>query len=394
MKPAAASGAKPAATTPATTKPVAKPTTPGKPAAGGKTIPVAKPIAAPGAKAQQPTNEQFDDLLPLEEEESLEDLPVLETNDLGGLTPLTDLGPIPGTGLPAIGAPMLPGASTGGTLFAAMPLAAGQATPFGTDPADAGFLLASDPTLGLPALPPNPYASPGVSLPSASPALGSSFVSGPRERTGLPWDIEVSAAAYWQTAKMLVFSPSQGFAVMHRTGGVSGPLGYALIGLMIGPLGALLLIYLFMMLVLLVSTGNFEAMVGLTIIFAIYGISTSAGMMVSGCIGLLVGAGISHLCLMLVGGATRPYETTFRVLAYTNGSVALIGFIPFIGAIIQIVLTIVLLINGYASAHGISAGRAALAVFLPLIVLGGCIFVGIMMLTGLVAASGPNPSSF
>ena len=36
-------------------------------------------------------------------------------------------------------------------------------------------------------------------------------------------------------------------------------------------------------------------------------------------LGLFIGSGILHLCLMMVGGANRSFETTFRVLCFASG---------------------------------------------------------------------------
>lgn len=85
-------------------------------------------------------------------------------------------------------------------------------------------------------------------------------------------------------------------------------------------------------------------------------------------IGAFVGSGIMHLALMVVGGATRPFEATFRVLCYASGATAVLQLLPGCGALIAAIWTIVAEIIGLAEVHNIGKGRAALAVFLPLIV--------------------------
>src|SRR5207253_1705211 len=54
-------------------------------------------------------------------------------------------------------------------------------------------------------------------------------------------------------------------------------------------------------------------------------------------IGLFIGSAIIHLCLMIVGGANQSFETTFRVLAFTQGSTGVLQIIPFCGGLIAAV---------------------------------------------------------
>src|SRR5205814_4280277 len=89
-------------------------------------------------------------------------------------------------------------------------------------------------------------------------------------------------------------------------------------------------------------------------------------------IGLFIGSGIVHLCLMIVGGAKQPFETTFRVLAFSHGSAGPLQIVPLCGGLISGVWALVCTCIGVARAHETDTGRAVLAVFLPLIVCCGC----------------------
>ena len=51
-------------------------------------------------------------------------------------------------------------------------------------------------------------------------------------------------------------------------------------------------------------------------------------------IGLFIGAAIVHLCLMIVGGANKTFEATFRVLAFSQGSTGPLQMIPVCGGLI------------------------------------------------------------
>ena len=66
---------------------------------------------------------------------------------------------------------------------------------------------------------------------------------------------------------------------------------------------------------------------------------------------------------MIVGGANQPFETTFRVLAFTQGSTGPLQMIPICGGVIAGVWAIVCYCIGLARAHGTDTGRAVLAVF-------------------------------
>ena len=88
-------------------------------------------------------------------------------------------------------------------------------------------------------------------------------------------------------------------------------------------------------------------------------------------IGLFIGSGIIHLMLMIIGGAERGFEATFRVAAYSEAA-ALFNIIPLCGGLIGGVYTLVLLIIGVSEAQGISRGKAAVAVLVPIVVLCCC----------------------
>src|SRR4029453_7465015 len=83
---------------------------------------------------------------------------------------------------------------------------------------------------------------------------------------------------------------------------------------------------------------------------------------------LFIWSALAHLCLMIVGGANQPFETTFRVLAFTHGSTGPLQIIPICGGVISLFWALVCFCIGLARAHETDTGRAVLAVFLPLIV--------------------------
>ena len=97
-------------------------------------------------------------------------------------------------------------------------------------------------------------------------------------------------------------------------------------------------------------------------------------------IGLFIGSAIVHVCLMIVGGANHSFETTFRVVAFSQGSVGPLQMIPVCGGLISAVWGLVCNCIGLARAHDTDTGRAVLAVFLPLIVCcGGVVLIALML---------------
>ncbi len=90
--------------------------------------------------------------------------------------------------------------------------------------------------------------------------------------------------------------------------------------------------------------------------------------------------------LMMVKGDRNGFEATFRVVAYGySANVFLV--LPFCGGLLYGVWTIVLYIIGLKEAHETTGGKAAFAVFLPVIVCCGLMAIAMALFMGAVAAS-------
>ncbi|PYI73641.1 MAG: hypothetical protein DMF08_02740 [Verrucomicrobia bacterium] len=174
-------------------------------------------------------------------------------------------------------------------------------------------------------------------------------------RTGLPWEHRQERGffnAFIETLTMVLTRPAEAFSVMKREGGLGEPLMYALIGGCLGGIVAFLFTLGFRSIGLFADRdSSLAAITGM-------GIGSVAMIVLLPlfiAIGLFIGSGIVHLCLMIVGGANQPFETTFRVLVCNC--------------------------IGLARAHGTDTGRAVLAVFLPLIVCcGGGVLIAFMFM--------------
>ena len=228
-------------------------------------------------------------------------------------------------------------------------------------------------------------------LPPEPPPPDAPPPPGPPPRQGIPWDDRDRlglATAFVETLKKVLLDPVAFFRAMPVSGGLGGPLGYAML---IGYFGVVVSAFYQ---AILQSFGG-----GLMGELARRGDLDRVAQSFSGIIGfvfalvlgpvflliaLFVGAGITHLALMLLGGAKRDYETTFRVACFSQ-SAAVLAVVPFCGQLVQGVYQIVLTIIGLAEAHQISRWTAAGAVFLPILILCCCCGVAAGMMFGGIA---------
>jgi hypothetical protein len=96
---------------------------------------------------------------------------------------------------------------------------------------------------------------------------------------------------------------------------------------------------------------------------------------------LFIMTGILHICLMIVGGANKDIDVTFRVAAYSQGATAPWNIIPFVGNLVGSVWQLICVIIGLKESHQTSIGKVILAILLPLIVCCGLgiIFMGLAL---------------
>ena len=242
-------------------------------------------------------------------------------------------------------------------------------------------------SFGAQAAPPPPAAPSAVSLPgpasTETPAAAEIAPAG--EPAGLPWENRAQLGfvnALFATIGMVLTRPSEAFTVMKRDAGLGDPLLYTLI---IGTAGGLVSFGFSMIL------GSFGALGG-----ADGGLSAALGLGLGSIfvlfltpvfvvVGTFIGAAILHLCLMIVGGANRSFETTFRVVAYGGGSANVFQLVPVCGGMIAAVTAIVLYCIGLARAHETDTGRAVVAVLLPAVVCCGGGILLVIMISGMAA---------
>ncbi len=302
----------------------------------------------------------------------------------GGLAPVGGLTPAQGDALPTL-TPVGPASLT--------PVDSGGLTPLGNaggSGPDNPYDWASAESNAAPAVggglssSPNPFASP------TSSSMGKPqkpISSG--DRSGLPWERNKGDAKLSRTAKMVLLNPSDAFSRMRCTGGLGSPMGYLCLtmAIAIAAIFGWALVGMFAGLGLgLASAENVDgerlaAAIGGSLVTILISAVISIGIAIPGVIlNSFIQAGVLHVILMMLGGARRGFETTYRVVCFSLGSSVLIYVIPCVSYVVAPIFMLIALIVGLSRAHEISGGKAALAIFAPvLIVLPIMVLLGIMV---------------
>jgi hypothetical protein len=226
----------------------------------------------------------------------------------------------------------------------------------------------------------------GIAAPASDAApSGGAIAPSQMARDGLPWEKRQQLGfvkAFIDTLVMVLTKPVQAFQTMRTEGGLADPLIYALIGGSFGFIISLLIGLAF---------GSLSAMGGQrNPLAAMFGAGMGTILMIILCpifiaLSVFIGSAIIHLCLMLVGGAKKSYETTLRVVCFAAGSTQPLLIIPFCGSVIAGIWGLVAECIGLAHAHETDMGRAILAIVLPLIICCGGGFL-LLLMTGFFAA--------
>ena len=226
-------------------------------------------------------------------------------------------------------------------------------------------------------------AAPAPTAPSAIAPVAATGTSA-SVRAGLPWEHwreKGFVSAFIETLQIVLTRPAEAFSLMKTEGGLGDPLLYALIG---GCLGAAVSLLFSLGLQSVGLFGNRSNALGVMAGFGIGSFLLIILLPVFVTIGLFIGAAVIHVCLMIVGGANKTFETTFRVLAFSHGSTGPLQMIPVCGGIIASVWALVINCIGLARAHETTTGRAVLAILLPVIV---CCGFGILAAVSIPALS-------
>ena len=230
----------------------------------------------------------------------------------------------------------------------------------------------------------------GVDL-EAPPSAAEWPLAKPEPARGTPWEDRRRTGvvqALVETTQRVLTSPSDFFASMPVTGGIGAPLLY---GILVGTLGVIVAalyreVFRALMGSAFMGFGGTELRRVMPFLMGGFGLVLQvifAPIFVI--LGLFIVSAIVHLFLLMLGGARRGFEATFRVMCYGEAA-AVINIIPLCGGFVSGIYYMVLAIIGLAAAHGIGRGTAAAAVLLPLVVLCCCCAgAGILAFGGLAS---------
>lgn len=227
---------------------------------------------------------------------------------------------------------------------------------------------------------------PGTPQPAAQPAsvIPAAAYTSPGAHTGLPWEHRQELGlpkAFFDTVIMVLSKPTEAFKIMRPEGGLTDPLVFALIGGSVGLVISVIFQLLFTSLSFIGGQDGAALGMGFVLLYLVMIPVLIVAWM-------FIGGGILHLCLMMVGGASKPFETTFRIVCFSCGSTYLIALVPFCGNYVSAIYNIVVEILGVASAHETTIGKAVMAVLLPVILCcGGGIALVVLIIGGAGAFS-------
>lgn len=210
------------------------------------------------------------------------------------------------------------------------------------------------------------------------------------QATGFPWEEREQRGflnALVETVRMVLLEPTAAFQRMPLVGGLGGPLFFAV---------AVGSTTLFINLLFQQLFGRLSSTADLTAeqqqAFAFMQSSLYVGLAIL-LIPLFVAFAVlftgvlTHLCLILVGGARRPLETTLRVIAYASGATAVLELLPVCGTyFVAPIWRLIVSAIGLSQAHGISSGKAALALVLPALFC--CVIPALMVIFVILVAMG------
>ena len=188
-----------------------------------------------------------------------------------------------------------------------------------------------------------------------------------------------------ETIKQVFFEPAAVFRQMPTSGGYNRPIRfYVLTGWVSGFTAVS-----YQLVASLINPEMFlgEASKGLTqgtIITIFLSVGLILPLLLMG--GLFVSASLFHFSLRLVGGATKPFEATFRAIAYASGATSILQFIPLCGGYLYPIANLIYSVIALREAHRTEMWRVVLALFLLLILCCGIVFAMSAVIVGLASA--------
>jgi hypothetical protein len=187
----------------------------------------------------------------------------------------------------------------------------------------------------------------------------------------LPWEQPGYPAVegLYETAKLFLLNPSEGFARMALGGDLGRPLIFAVVLGWVGIVAG----QLYQLMMPGIPWRYFPGMEH-SMDYAVRPLFTIVMMVFAPVFILLavfIWSAILHLFLLIVGAGGSGFTATIRVVCYA-GVTQVVQVVPLCGGIIGSIWAIVLEIVGLAAAHRTSQGKAAVAVLLPIALCCAC----------------------
>jgi hypothetical protein len=179
----------------------------------------------------------------------------------------------------------------------------------------------------------------------------------------VPWDLRPELGlwrSWWRTFKESLSSPNQFYARVCHSPFSKAPVLYSTMSVWLGQ-SWLILLYAGIGIAMAVAGKEPAVGVGLAI-GAVVGLTAMAP--VSALMQIYLIGGITHLFARAFGGK-GSYQQSARALGFAIGPYA-IGIIPYLGGMAAWVVSIVQQVYAMKHAHGLTGGKAAAAVLLPL----------------------------
>lgn len=203
----------------------------------------------------------------------------------------------------------------------------------------------------------------------------------PMEGKGPAWEERESIGffpAIARTVSSVLMRPSLTFASMKQTGGITNPLLYfVLLSSAMFAVSALYQMAATSMNPEVFAKGLPHASKSAFSVALVGSILISPALYV---LSAFISSGITHLCLKMLGGANRPFETTFRVICYAQASAMVFNLLPLCGGLIAVIWGAYTIIMGLKESQGISGWKATLAITLP-----GLLCCGTILLLAMAA---------
>ncbi len=184
---------------------------------------------------------------------------------------------------------------------------------------------------------------------------------------GTPWEKRADLGLFtsiFMTLNKALFQPGVLFKAKGYPKGIKEPLTF---GLLIGGFGDMLAFFwpviLFALGFLPFGDSVFVHLNGIWIFLTLL-----VGIPLAVILNIFFYSGILHLMLLMVRGGKQGYQSTFRVVAYSQ-SALIWNIIPFMGSWIATVWKLVIQIIGLHEIHRISYVRVIMAFLLPVFIL-------------------------